>query len=151
MYWLYIWVFLVISLGWPLSISPEPLCLCFSVCKVSEPENAIHYSPPYSCRQVCSMSNQIERGCVMVRLIYTEFFFLIIFFVWRLKCIWRTSQPVLIVTTRRIFPGRNTSSRTMIVGSDDLIQFLPTQVSAERYLWWAEERLRGRQSVCGHL
>ena len=31
------------------------------------PENAIHYSSPYSCRQVCSMSSQTERGCVMVR------------------------------------------------------------------------------------
>merc|ERR1711994_1068591 len=46
---------------------PNLVSLYVSVCKVSEPENAIHYSSPYSCRQVCSMSSQTERGCVMVR------------------------------------------------------------------------------------
>lgn len=29
-------------------------------------ENAIYYSSPYSCRQVCSMSSETERGCVMI-------------------------------------------------------------------------------------
>merc|ERR550532_505050 len=38
------------------------------VCKVSEPGNAIHYSSAFSCRQLCSMSSQTERGCVMIEM-----------------------------------------------------------------------------------
>ena len=30
-------------------------------------DNGIYYSPSYSCRQVCSMSSETTRGCVMVR------------------------------------------------------------------------------------
>ena len=32
------------------------------------PENPIHYSPAFSCRQVCSMSQGTERGCVMIEM-----------------------------------------------------------------------------------
>jgi len=32
------------------------------------PENQIHYSPAFSCRQVCSMSRGTERGCVMIKM-----------------------------------------------------------------------------------
>jgi len=31
-------------------------------------DNYIHYSPAYSCRQLCSMSTRTERGCVMIEM-----------------------------------------------------------------------------------